>query len=360
MSDILDNVKKDEIYEDAISMMYGEAVEPYEYAIMRLKTIRDWKDSEEKIEECYAKIRDIKDRNQEVKAEEDKVQEAHQENLKVKKEKDAKQGMIIVLVVAAIVIAGIVWGISSLVKLFTVTIPTNKYENAMTLISQGEYVEAYEILVNLKDFKDSKAQADAIYVTAFKQLVSRTDIGAVVSLGSYEGEQIQWYVMDKDEDKVFLLSKYGLEIKPYNESGDSCTWETCTLRAWLNNEFYSTAFNDWESELILTTNVIADINPNNTDVDPGANTLDKVFLLSVKEVEKYFENKSVRMYGTKYLSNKLGLTQSQYIEWWTRTPGYKNSNAVYVTSSWNSAGMPVDWATYGVRPAMWIDVSIDK
>ena len=359
MSDVLDNVKKDEIYEDAIGMMYGEAIEPYEYAIMRLKTIRDWKDSEEKIEECYAKIRDIKDKNQEVKAEEDKAQEDHKIQVEAKKKKDAKQGMIIILIVVAIVIAGLIWGVLALVKLFTVTIPTNKYENAMNLISQGEYVESYEILIKLKDFKDSKEQVEAIQVKRYKQIVSRGEVGQLVDLGTYQGEGITWIIMDKDGDKVLLLSKYGLETLPYNESDENITWEECSLRTWLNGEFYNDAFEKWEKDLILTSTVTADKNPNHMDVNPGNDTQDNIFLLSVIEVEKYFGDGSTRMYGTAYLREKLGKSQKQYIDWWTRTPGYKSNLAVNV-GSWGYAGMDVDWEGYGVRPAMWIDVSIDK
>ena len=36
--------------------------------------------------------------------------------------------------------------------------------------------------------------------------------------------------------------KKNLDCQPYNEEYDSVTWETCTLRAWLNGPFLNAAF----------------------------------------------------------------------------------------------------------------------
>ncbi len=367
MSDIPDAVKKDEIYEDAIGMMFGEAVEPYEYAIMRLKTIPGWKDADDKIEECYAKIREIKDRRTQDQTEARERIEEEKEQQRIREEKNAKQGRTIALIVACVVIAGAVWGISALVKLFTQTIPNNRYESAMTLISEGDYLQAYDILIGLKDFKDSKAQAESILLDCKKQTIREAEVGSYIKFGKYEqdndtsngGEDIEWLVLAREGHKVLVISRYGLEHLAYNQSNESCTWETCSLRQWLNGDFYSGAFSDWEKEFIPVTTVTAEDNASYNQ-EAGNDTQDYVFLLSIGENNTYFKNLSGsnRVKGTDYTNEKMHKTASNYLDWWLRSPGYNSVTAAFVNGSGGvkTAGYGVDDKFCAVRPAMWIEM----
>ena len=78
--------------------------------------------------------------------------------------------------------------------------------------------------------------------------------GDVIILGRYPQradpsavpEPVEWLVLAADGDARMLIAKYGLIALPYNEGGDAATWETCSVRAWLNNEFYNGAFTDEE------------------------------------------------------------------------------------------------------------------
>ena len=47
-------------------------------------------------------------------------------------------------------------------------------------------------------------------------------------------EPVKWRVLKNAEGKLFLLSDQSLDCMKYNEVKTSVTWETCTLRAWLN------------------------------------------------------------------------------------------------------------------------------
>ena len=88
-------------------------------------------------------------------------------------------------------------------------------------------------------------------------------IGSIVTFGRYEQdgdkengpEEIEWVVLDVQDGKALLLSKYGLEAKPYNTEYTEVTWETCTLRAWLNSDFLNKSFSTEEQSAILTTEV---------------------------------------------------------------------------------------------------------
>ena len=68
-------------------------------------------------------------------------------------------------------------------------------------------------------------------------------------------EPIEWLVLDIQDGKALLLSKYGLEAKAYNTKFVDITWENCTLRTWLNGEFLAKAFSAEEQSAILLTEV---------------------------------------------------------------------------------------------------------
>ena len=115
-------------------------------------------------------------------------------------------------------------------------------------------------------------------------------IGSIVAFGRYEQdgneengpEEIEWIVLDVQDGKVLLLSKYGLEVKPYNTDHynpdhTEVTWETCTLRTWLNSTFLITAFTVFERKAIPAVTVVADKNPED-GTKAGKNTKDKIFL----------------------------------------------------------------------------------
>ena len=121
-----------------------------------------------------------------------------------------------------------------------------------------------------------------------------------VSFGKYfqkskdSMQPIEWQVLDVKEEKALLISRYALDCKQYKIKYTDVTWETCTLRKWLNNEFMNSAFTAEEQNRILTVTVPADRNPGNA-------TQDKIFLLSIPELRKYFpEAKSRKCKATRH------------------------------------------------------------
>lgn len=78
-------------------------------------------------------------------------------------------------------------------------------------------------------------------------------VGDIVRLGKYclwndtEEEDIEWVVWDVRDREVLLVSRYGLNYIPYHAGWISnITWEHCTLRKWLNNDFLDMAFSKSE------------------------------------------------------------------------------------------------------------------
>ena len=80
------------------------------------------------------------------------------------------------------------------------------------------------------------------------------EIGEHVMYGSYQGEPVEWRVLDKKDGEILLLSEYGLDILPFDDSGSgSIIWENSSIRNWLNNEFYNSTFSKEEQENILVS-----------------------------------------------------------------------------------------------------------
>ena len=66
----------------------------------------------------------------------------------------------------------------------------------------------------------------------------------------FEKEPIEWRVLSVNGEEALLLADKGMDCKHYNEKSEDVTWETCTLRTWLNNEFYNEVFNETEQKAI--------------------------------------------------------------------------------------------------------------
>ena len=200
-------------------------------------------------------------------------------------------------------------------------------------------------------------------------------------------EPIRWLTLDKNSSGQYLVvSEKVLDLKPYNTTYISITWEKSTIRSWLNgygasyntvgnnyttDNFIDTAFTEAEKAKIIASNVPAHANPSYS-TSPGNATTDKIFLLSIVEANNHFANDTDRRamatlyvgnndaYGTDYLTsdciganfqmNKCSAT------WWLRSPGFKTDNAadVHSSGSVDYDGSFVNYDHFGVRPAMWV------
>ncbi len=245
----------------------------------------------------------------------------------------------------------------------------SKYNRAVSLINSGDYETAYLLLEDLQiyDYKDSSSKLKEIEPLYFKLLLSKAKIGDSICFGLYEQdndisngkEYIEWIVLDKKGYNVLVTSKYAIDCISYNNQDEDITWSQCYLRSWLNEDFYNEAFDTVEQEQIVTTKVYADKNPD-FDTSPGEDTNDKVFILSMTEVEKYFNSKeSRRCVTTNYVQTK-NENFSRFTVWYLRTPG-RDSRSVSVVmyeGAFSSYYEAFDNdAPCAVRPAMWISTA---
>ena len=242
--------------------------------------------------------------------------------------------------------------IAAVFLLAKVVVPRIQYHSAYRMYTSSGYTAAEKA--------DSK-----------QRMIKYANVGDTIYFGCYGvkySRTIEWRVLAKEDNKILVISNKVLEELPYNNSDEteskSVTWATCTLRSWLNSTFIDEAFDSDEQARILSSEVTAELNPEHSDVYPGSDTTDKVFLLSMSEADKYLssvdEKKCCMTKDLCYRHYYSPITGRPYIEsenmpgaWLLRTPWTRESCAFVEEEGyigwWGSTGG-------GIRPAMWISL----
>ena len=353
--------RKDAILSEGKSKMTGEVISNYEAAIKLFESISGWKDADEKIYARQKKIEEIK-----AKAEAERLErERRAEIARKEAEKRAKRNKKIAIITTPIVCTIIAF----IIVLNTVIIPNGKYNDAIALMDAGSIIEAYEALVALDGYKDSADKANSIYDQYKVEKLKIAKAGDYVFFGAYEQdnntsngkEDVEWLVLEVKDGKALVVSKYALDCQRYNKEREYVTWETCTLRKWLNNDFINAAFSADEKARIPTVTVSADKNPYYS-TNPGNATQDQVFLLSIPEANKYFNSDNAR----QCKPTDYAVANGAYVNsdngncwWWLRSPGDDLLIAAYVSLDGDVGeyGSTVNYADTAVRPALWIDLN---
>lgn len=193
--------------------------------------------------------------------------------------------------------------------------------------------------------------------------------GEYVKFGSYPQNNgrarkpIEWLVLEVNDKEAFLVSRYGLDSQPYNREYADITWENCDLRKWLNNDFLMSAFSEEEQQRIKLSEVVNDDN-RQYGTWGGNNTRDRVFCLSLAEVELYFNNVSgVLCQQTGHARNQGRRVDDDNAccHWWLRSPGYNQCSASCVDADGvlSPPGFFVNGANIAVRPALRLIWSLD-
>ena len=187
--------------------------------------------------------------------------------------------------------------------------------------------------------------------------------GETVRFGAYEqdsnamngSEEIEWIVLQREEDRLLLISKYALDCSPFHTSVAMATWDYSAINQWLNEAFYGEAFSAAEKCIVLSTDVTPDANAL-FDTDPGKQTKSHVFLLSIPEADELFDSQEARRCTPTAFAETHGASApSGGCVWWLRTPGYDGTAAsrVLADGSISYIGQPVD-RSLAVRPAVWV------
>ena len=241
-------------------------------------------------------------------------------------------------------------------------------------------------LKNIQSDKESRYSDEKIMQEVERKAEWETLVqsGRQITFGHYpqtangnDNTPIEWLILARDEQKILIVSKYGLDAQPYNKDYTSVTWENCTLRKWLNGTFYNKAFSSAEQAAILTTNVDNSKSQcySGWNTSGGNNTEDKVFLLSYAEANKYFgvthdttSNTKSRVAPTAYAiaqgaytyySNKTA-DGTDAGRWWLRSHGFYQSSAAGVRTDGSLDYYRVDDDSDSLRPALWVNLNLES
>ncbi len=253
--------------------------------------------------------------------------------------------------------------------IFAYFIPNSKYNNACIALENNELSNACSLFYSVRNFKDSNEKLNSIINSNPEFSLYNAKIGDTVEFGSYEQdgntdngkEKMKWTVLDIKNGKLLLINNFCIEKIPYNESLVKTTWEECTLRKWLNNEFLNTSFTDEETTKIDITHLTNHKNPSYRMPVGGKNTNDKVFVLSYNEANFYLKDDNlIHVKATKYAEKQSahvsGDTGNAW--WWLRTPGSANTSAMtnHISRKFSIMGYQVNHEAYTVRPCIWINL----
>ena len=180
--------------------------------------------------------------------------------------------------------------------------------------------------------------------------------GDIIKFGAYEQdddmtngkEAIEWIVMSKKKDKILVASKYALDCLPYNKDNQPTIWQDSSLRAWLNKEFYETAFDDKERKVIQKTRLATG----------GTETEDCCFLISEEDASG-MEYDLLRCSPSKYARTLgTGIGYQEECSWYIResSSSYDKVRGVSGANSEWYISFIICSRTIGIRPAMYLRI----
>ena len=234
---------------------------------------------------------------------------------------------------------------------------------------------------------DAALEAEALETVELK----RAEVGDIVQVGTYEQDgdtetedPIYWDVLDKDADSILLISHDVIGYQRFSDSPNCVIWEDSQIRTWLNEEFYTDAF-DKETQARIRESVLE--NPSiagyvTSGVDEAnqesrGDATDRIFLLSQKEIEKYYGQKLPKAEALlckpseavlqryeeikqQRIREKVPFGESapdvtEGISWMLRSTGKSQNQISIIRGDGYYSQCMADYYQ-GVRPAMWIYV----
>ena len=202
--------------------------------------------------------------------------------------------------------------------------------------SGGDYDNTRTVAALIRQINE----ADAVALLDRVIEVTAPATGSTLAFGNLNGTQLEWQVLDRQGERVLLYCTQIVETRPFTETVVGVSWAYSTLRTYLNRDWIAQAFTPEEQGRIAETAVENPANPTDSQTVGRNATDDRVFLLSMQELQDHFPNDSDRALGAGY---------------WTRTSAYRSdSGAMIVTDAGAFAAEDVRDGVYGIRPAIWM------
>ncbi len=244
------------------------------------------------------------------------------------------------------------------------------------LMAPGDYMKFADLTVNGLRYRAVRFTEYRPYFTGYStsENNSHQDENGYSANTTYyfRYDPLKWRVLDPSDGLVMCESI--VDSQPYQNFikwGGHDTYYTGTssiyannyyessIRFWLNNDFYYTAFSSAQMSNIKNTEINNDAFLGYTQYS-AQSTDDPVFLLSYTEAKNNsygLSNETERKTkGSDYAKCQgLNVAQDGYSYWWLRTAGDNSDKACYV---YNAGALGTDYFVYstiiGIRPACYL------
>ena len=201
--------------------------------------------------------------------------------------------------------------------------------------------------------------------------------GDYVYFGKRKNTAMKWRVLQNDGKNLLLMADKSIGSMAYHNVDKldefEFTYESSTIREWLNNDFIKETFTEDESAYLMV-NQVCNGYSQYYKVDSGPDTSDKVYLLSYKEMKKakygfwsaggkansrvFYDLHNYVNYGTPtttavwtrtFQSEVNNIGDRYAYPWWIEENGELNGRGAWFTH-------PVTWDK-GIMPVIKIPVS---
>ena len=250
---------------------------------------------------------------------------------------------------------------------------SEQYNNAIKAFDNGCYESAYKSFCELGDYREAKAKAaeakvkwdEKTRIDRMRSEASKYMQPIMVKGKNGSGEyRVPWRILDVDADlgRVLMITEVCIGDRPWGHG----TWSECSLRKWLNEEFYSSL--PEEARIRVATTTVRDI-------DADKIVEDRIFILSVDEVHKYFRDQRARrcsiageenptMWWMRNLSTRNKIEDVRVVDKYGDASSYKVTEFNYFRGYYydrraDSPTMEGNSSITAVRPALWIQTGLD-
>lgn len=236
-------------------------------------------------------------------------------------------------------------------------------------------------------FIDENLNKSIKEANTFKVSSGARPISDTIKFGKYEQdgdfengkEDIEWYVLKKENNKALLISKDILDLQVYDYNKYfGIKYYGSHISEWLNIKFINEAFNESEINMIkdyILNDVKEKINISTKDyVLVNEYYVTKLFILSIDEINEYLKDGTKMRAGAnasnfvKSIQNDAGgihiNSENGLSPYWTRMGKREDDNYLeydganlVVTNDKQGQMLSSNNISVGVRPSLWIRIN---
>lgn len=201
-------------------------------------------------------------------------------------------------------------------------------------------------------------QADLKAKPINKKNAKAERVGDLLSMGKYNDKPIIWQVLSISKNgqskQLIMISKYALFQQPFDNDGGQ-DWSDCSLRTYLNSEFYSASFTSSEKKYIVPITCTPYYAfPTSVYYYYTWNTSDYVTIPSQTEAEAYIGRSNLKNKEVYFITEKSDV----YLDdWLTRSVYASNLGSDGMAQFGTSDFLPVKpTEKCDIRPMIFIQV----